>query len=39
MIGLEHHEHAASVEGFGIEGDGADGFKRVPTVQFQYPDR
>ena len=37
MIALDHYEHAASVEGYGIEGDG-DSMTYVPTTQFQYPD-
>ena len=37
MIAAEHYEHAASVEGYGIEGDG-DSMSYVPTTQFQYPD-
>ena len=37
MIAAEHHEHAASVEGYGIEGDG-DSMSYVPTTQFQYPE-
>ena len=37
MIALDHYEHAASVEGYGIEGDG-DNVSYVPTTQFQYRD-
>ena len=37
MIAAEHYEHAASVEGYGFEGDG-DSMSFVPTTQFQYPD-
>ena len=29
---LQHYEHAASVEGYGIEGDG-EGMSYVPTTQ------
>ena len=37
MIAAEHYEHTASVEGYGVEGDG-ESMSYVPTVQFQYPD-
>jgi len=37
MIALDHYEHAASVEGYGIEGDG-ESMTYVPTTQFQYPE-
>ena len=37
MIAAEHYEHAASVEGYGFEGEG-DSMSFVPTTQFQYPD-
>ncbi len=35
---LNHYEHSASVEGYGVEADGNDGYTRVPTVQFEYPE-
>ena len=38
MNALNHYEHSASVEGYGVEADGNDGYTRVPTVQFEYPE-
>ena len=34
MIAADHYEHAASVEGTGMEGDGENRVS-VPTVQFE----